>query len=391
MALYIFNDHEMPSFISLKTQFEISKLKSLNTKRIVTKTIRHISYMSIMTEDPDAVFLIPEMNPSLTDCIVFCNRHNIPVIVLHISNSYMPFLNFSGIYGNAYENMRLVLKYCIGAGKKRLALFGFNNVFWDRQYAEAIYNLYPDFNQKDFFQLTTTFEDCFESFFSLKDNYDSILFPNDLIAIAFIQKMNQLDRKYAENRFILGISDMNISKLFFTTITSITYGLDDVLHAVSSIYRSLLRRKNNNSLISVNYQLPPKLFIRDSTHNTPLTATDAVLPRVTEMRKPPLFFEDVTVDYSNEPILGTITMLENLFSSCDKTDFQILLCLLNNMTNAEISKKLFITPQALQYHYHQMFALTGTENKKVFINLISRYISKENLDTFLKTSVIFLD
>lgn len=107
--------------------------------------------MTVMTEDPDAVFFIPEMNLQLTDCILFCNRHNIPVIVLHISNAYMPFLNFSGIYGNAYENMRLVLKYCIGAGKKRLALFGFNNVFWDRQYAEAIYNLYPDFNQKDFF------------------------------------------------------------------------------------------------------------------------------------------------------------------------------------------------------------------------------------------------
>ncbi len=389
MALYIFNDHEMPSFISVKTQFEISKLKSLNRKRIVTKTIRHVSHITVMTEDPDAVFLIPEMNPALTDCVVFCNRHNIPVIVLHMSNSYMPFLNFSGIYGNAYENMRLVLKYCIGAGKKRLALFGFNNVFWDRQYAEAIYNLYPDFNQKDFFQLTTTFEDCFESFFSLKDNYDSILFPNDLIAIAFIQKMNQLDCKYTKNRFIIGISDTNISKLFFTTITSITYNLDDVLHAVSSIYRSLLRRKNNNSLISVNYQLPPEFFIRNSTHTTPLTATDAVLPRISANRKQNIIFEDKTVSYSDEPSLKPILMLENLFSSCDKTDFQILLCLLNNMTNAEISKKLFITPQALQYHYHQMFELTGTENKKGFITLISKYISKDNLETFIKTSVIF--
>ena len=139
----------------------------------------------------------------------------------------------------------------------------------------------------------------------------------------------------------------------------------------------------------LNYQLPPELFIRDSTHNTPLTAADAVLPRVSEMRKPPLLFEDVTVDYSNEPTLAAITMLENLFSSCDKTDFQILLFLLNNMTNAEISKKLFITPQALQYHYHQMFKLTGTENRKRFIKLISKYISKDKLETFLKASVIF--
>ena len=59
------------------------------------------------------------------------------------------------------------------------------------------------------------------------------------------------------------------------------------------------------------------------------------------------------------------------------------------MTNAEISKKLFITPQALQYHYHQMFELTGAESRKGFINLISKYISNDKLETFLKTSVIF--
>lgn len=391
MALYILNDPEIPNFISTKTQFEISKIKALNRKRITTNVIKHVSLTTVMLDDPDAVFLIPEMgtNDLLIDSVAFCNHHNIPVVVIGTSNEYTPFLNFSGIYSNANENMRLILKYCIGAGKKRLALFGFNNVFWDRQYAEAIYNLYPDFNQKDFFQLTTTFDDCFESFFILKDNYDSILFPNDFVAIAFILKMNQLDSKYIKDRFILGISDRNISKLFFTPITSITYDFDDVLYAVSSIYRSLFRRKNYNSLITINYQLPPKLFIRDSTHNTPLTATNTVLPRVAEIRKPPIFFEDVIVSYAGEPILGAVTMLENLFRSFNKLDFQILLYLLNNNTNTEITKRLFITPQTLQYHCRQMYKLTGTKSKREFIKLVSKYISKENLENFLESNSIF--
>ncbi len=35
-----------------------------------------------------------------------------------------------------------------------------------------------------------------------------------------------------------------------------------------------------------------------------------------------------------------------------------------------------------------MFELTGTENRKGFIKLISKYISNDKLETFLKTSVI---
>lgn len=391
MAIYILNDLEMPAYTPLKIQSEISMIKKLNRKRIPTKTIRRISELSVMADDPDSVFLIPhlisQMEPTLTDAISFCNRNNIPVIVLHESNSTFPYLTFNGILGHFYENARVILKYCIGTQKSQLALFGFNNTFPDINYAEAINNLYPAFGQENLFQLSSTFEECFGRFFPCRSQYDSILFPNDHIAIAFIRKISQIDPDYLQSHFLISISNTFLSKLFYTSITSITYSRSSIVHAVSSIYRTVLHNREN--LLCVNYLLPSELFIRKSTQYVPLSASNTVLPRISGLGKPPLHFESPYIDYSTEPVMRPILTVENLLCSFDKMDFQILLHLLEGMTNAEISGKLFITLQALRYRIHRMFEQTDTANKHEFIKLISKYVSTENLENYLKDSSFF--
>lgn len=117
MALYILNDPNIQMYIPLKTQYEISMIKALNRKRIPTKTLRQTTDTDFMTEDPQAVLLIPELNTCLTELILFCNKNNIPVIVLHSANTLVPFLTFSGIYGHSYTDERAILQYCISAGK----------------------------------------------------------------------------------------------------------------------------------------------------------------------------------------------------------------------------------------------------------------------------------
>lgn len=76
MALYILNDPNIPMYIPLKTQYEISMIKALNRKRIPTKTLRQTSDASFMADDPQAVLLIPEFNASSTELILFCANCN---------------------------------------------------------------------------------------------------------------------------------------------------------------------------------------------------------------------------------------------------------------------------------------------------------------------------
>lgn len=383
MALYILNDPNIQMYIPLKTQYEISMIKALNRKRIPTKTLRQTTDTDFMTEDPQAVLLIPELNTCLTELILFCNKNNIPVIVLHSANTLVPFLTFSGIYGHSYTAERAILQYCISAGKKRLALFGFNNVSPDRDHADAIYNIYPQFTQNDLFQRRDGFDQCFSEFFPRRYEYDAILCANDFIAACLLKKIKLLDDDYAKSRFIIGISNTYISKLFKTTITSVTYSRDDVVQAVAATYKLLLHNKNH--LTSINYLLPTKIFPRESTQHVPLPEKNISLPTVKSLREPQLKFVNTFPQYDEGSDLTKLIELENMFVSFDKLDFQILLYFMKGATNTEIANRLFITPQALQYHTRQMFEYTKTSGKQKFISFISEYISAENLESYINS------
>ena len=349
MALYILNDPNIQMYIPLKTQYEISMIKALNRKRIPTKTLRQTTDTDFMTEDPQAVLLIPELNTCLTELILFCNKNNIPVIVLHSANTLVPFLTFSGIYGHSYTDERAILQYCISAGKKR----------------------------------RDGFDQCFSEFFPRRYEYDAILCANDFIAACLLKKIKLLDDDYAKSRFIIGISNTYISKLFKTTITSVTYSRDDVVQAVAATYKLLLHNKNH--LTSINYLLPTKIFPRESTQHVPLPEKNISLPTVKSLREPQLKFVNIFPQYDEGSDLTKLIELENMFVSFDKLDFQILLYFMKGATNTEIANRLFITPQALQYHTRQMFEHTKTSGKQKFISFISEYISAENLEGYINS------
>ena len=195
--------------------------------------------------------------------------------------------------------------------------------------------------------------------------------------------MKPLDGDYVKSRFIIGISNTFISKLYKETITSVTYSRDDVVQAVAATYRTLLHNKDH--LTSINYLLPTKIFPRESTQHTPLTERNVSLPSISGIREPRLKFLNLPSSYQPNSQLETLVELENMFVSFDKLDFQILLYFLRGATNTEIANQLFITPQALQYHTRQMFEFTKTSGKQKFISLISEYISPENLERYINS------
>lgn len=386
MALYILDDPTITVQMPLKSQLEISMLRSLNRKRIKTKIIKDIDDIQIMVTDPEAVFVIQQMSELNKGTIIFCNRHDIPVIVLHASNADTPNLLFNSVYGHPYENSRAIIRYLIHGGKHRLALFGFNNNIVDKNYAKAIYALLPSFNQQDFFQVTSDFDECFDRFFTERNKYDSILFANDLIGIAFIDKMLRIVPDYPNGRFLIGISDTLLSKLYHYPLTSLTYNQKSVINSVSSAYRTILH--NKGQIASMDYLLPPEIFPRESTQNIPLPTCNIVLPHIQSDMKPQLKFEKYHFEYSKSPIINRILTIENLLSSFDQEKFLLFYYIFIGESNLDIADALHINPRTLHYHTSQMYKNLGVMNKKEFSKMLSQYISKENLYKFINTSVL---
>lgn len=142
---------------------------------------------------------------------------------------------------------------------------------------------------------------------------------------------------------------------------------------------------NKNHLTSINYLLPTKIFPRESTQHVPLPEKNISLPTVKSLREPQLKFVNTLPKYDEGSELTKLIELENMFVSFDKLDFQILLYFMKGATNTEIANRLFITPQALQYHTRQMFEHTKTSGKQKFISFISEYISAENLEGYINS------
>ena len=85
MALYILEDKSLHPFLSKRTSQEISAVKSLNQRRIPTRSITDISDLSVLLSDSESIFLIPySIGEDTLPAVEFCNLNGIPVIAIGV-------------------------------------------------------------------------------------------------------------------------------------------------------------------------------------------------------------------------------------------------------------------------------------------------------------------
>ena len=91
MALYILEDKSLHPFLSKRTSQEISAVKSLNQRRIPTRSITDISDLSVLLSDSESIFLIPySIGEDTLPAVEFCNLNGIPVIAMHSIPDFAP-------------------------------------------------------------------------------------------------------------------------------------------------------------------------------------------------------------------------------------------------------------------------------------------------------------
>ena len=383
MSLYIFDDKQSQNFLDAKTVKDISSFKALNQKHIPTKKISNINNTSVMLNDPKSVLLLTKLDDYVEPALKFCNQNNIPVIAIHCAPGYMPHYVYSCI-GESSSLFSNLISYFFLYEKKRIAFFGFSFNPDDLNKANYVHNLYSGFTENDIFYLENSFKYCFDTFKDLRYNYDAIICPNDFAAILLIKELQTIDPDYLNDRFIIGFMDTYISRLYHTSLTSITYDNSDVLSAISSIYRSI--NNNRGRFLSIDLRLESKIKIRASTHNLPIEDTKNTFLSPPAEQKSLVFREIKPINYNSDPDLRQIILIENLLEKMSHIDFSILYELLSGIKNKKICEKLFISHQTMQYHMSRMFKALEVSGKAEFISKLQPFISPENLKLFIELS-----
>ena len=334
-----------------------------------------------MLNDPKSVLLLTKLDDYVEPALKFCNQNNIPVIAIHCAPGYMPHYVYSCI-GESSSLFSNLISYFLLYEKKRIAFFGFSLNPDDLNKANYVHNLYSGFTENDIFYLENSFRYCFDTFKDLRYNYDAIICPNDFAAILLIKEMQTIDPDYLNDRFIIGFMDTYISRLYHTSLTSITYDNSDVLSAISSIYRSI--NNNRGRFLSIDLRLESKIKIRASTHNLPIEDTKNTFLSPPAEQKSLVFREIKPINYNSDPDLRQIILIENLLEKMSHIDFSILYELLSGIKNKKICEKLFISHQTMQYHMSRMFKVLEVSGKAEFISKLQPFISPENLKLFIE-------
>lgn len=84
------------------------------------------------------------------------------------------------------------------------------------------------------------------------------------------------------------------------------------------------------------------------------------------------------VDFYGDESLKTIEAIENMLSSCDETDEEILTDILAGLTYESIAEKRFLAVNTVKWRIKRMLKTTGAANKKELTVLMEKYRLKFN-------------
>ncbi len=385
MSLYILSDKKIKSFLPAKDDKEASAALALNQNRIKTRMLTKSDDVYNLKHDPNAMlFITASLSQEYYKIIEYCNNNNIPVICAHETQNHKADYIYSTIRGNTIQVIKSLLAYSAYYNKTRPTFFALNRFSsHDRRKATIIYDICENFNENDIYYVDSNLDECFNSFYENRYNYDVIFCSNDFSAIALVEKLKLFDPEYLDSVFVVGFMDTILSKLYSPSITTCSYSTADVTKALLNIYR--INYKNNH-ISSIDIKLNSHILTRQSTKSLPIDSAEItqLCSKYKSMGRVLEFDTDNTAkDAPDSPVMDICKKIEAMLTNLKSIDFQILSELLQHNHNSEICDNLFISMQTLQYHLKKMVTSLGVKSKAEFIEIISKYISLENLEKYI--------
>lgn len=146
------------------------------------------------------------------------------------------------------ETQQLV-NYLYNCGKRRLALVGFgqhsindNFRYHAAMSAVAAWGLF--LREKDVWLWEHDPMESFAKFVSVADQYDSVICPNDMVAVYFIEYLRQKDIQVPEQLYVASFGNMSIGNFHRPSITSMTMDMLCVGEQAFSVWRYLMKSEH---------------------------------------------------------------------------------------------------------------------------------------------------
>lgn len=333
------------------------------------KNIQPILKSSIKTLKSNSVILVIGVsNAFVNECIQLCKASSVRCIVVGANvteaNSFVSYVTT-----NRKTTTSNIVSYFKELNSKKIALLGINtgsivDLEKKQGFIDSVSALYGYNPKNDIYNYTTSAEATINHLLKSIYDYDAIICANDYFAIKLILLSKKMGIKIPQDLMIAGYGNSSIGELFKPTITSVSFDYKKTaLHAVKLFYFLSQNPEVSNCNICIGCNVIPRETTNCFQQKNSANFDYSVI-------------EEDSQSIINDTSLKQILGLDEILSSTDKTNTQILWNIYQNYTLSEISENLYISDTALRYRMKKIYNATNTKSKQELYELLTNVFDR---------------
>ncbi len=305
--------------------------------------------------------------------------HDVHMLLVNHQNPQIA-NNSSCVMVDYTDGMRRIVEYLCACGRTSTALYGIN----PKSATDMIkYEYYKNLQGMSYSRESSLakaiyynkhgFDECFNYMLPDVDKFDSFICANDIVARSLINKLSEIGKRVPEDIFVVSFGDYLISQMGEPTLTTISVDHSELGKQALFAY-SYLHKSDTN--INMTAKVPSTLFVRRSTADMHPTA-------YAERKYIPAPTEKI-LGFYNDEASRKILALENMLSSCDKLDLQIISGMLNKVPYTKMASGLFISENVIFYRIKRLVKAAEVENKEQLLSLITAHLSQKEISEYIE-------
>lgn len=316
----------------------------------------------LFVDIPKIIVVIGATDTYSSSIINFCVINHIKLLLVNYFPPE-PTHSASCVVMDYQDTMERMIAYLSSCGKHRPALLGVNPASSsDRKKAEFMFRSHYSEN---IFQNNIGIEACANQFLARKNEFDSVIFTNDVVMFAAAAIFREQNLRIPEDIYAVSFSDTMLAPIFESPLSPqiSTFSIDyhELGRQCCELWNYLVK---NGSDIAATIKVRANFIPNRSTEFKPLPN---IVHSDDNIRQNAFNF------YSDE-IVREIISLENCLISCDVTDFEIIDRLRHGETRSKIAQELFISEGTLYYRLRRLCKLAGAKTVAALTSLVRKYM-----------------
>lgn len=308
-------------------------------------------------EDAKTVFIIASDYKWTKEAIYQLNSYDIhPILICnHLEN--LESCKYNCVSSDINGSIKCLLDEINTSGKRNIALYGVNtNSISDIGKVDILFSWKDSrIGSVKIFNNDGSLQKCYESFLPMINDFNTVICTNDFAAVSLVRNLTKDVPEALKSITILSMARSIISEYYRNYITSVGIDYEQYGKAAVYIYKSIEKHR----------------FISNIMVYVPWSIDKYGALQCKKQAKLSLPESHDSFYYDDE--INEMLKIEKLLNTCDSTDKIIINGLLNKQSYENISRKCFLTENAIKYRIKKLLTDCRISDKSSLLKMLKKY------------------